>query len=522
MAYNTVKLEDVTWKESDRPVDPGHVKGLAASIEEVGLLEPIDVVDLGGGKYLGVAGRHRFEAVKSLGEKTIEAHVLDVDEEGQRIARFHENVKRADLNPLQRARAIRDYMEFRRSKDPNAKQEDVAKELQVSAAELSNTLRVLKMDVHIQKLLEDRQIAPGHIEHVLGPLEDKLPQEKLVRFAHDIARERLDVRTAKEQAKYVLQRHEGEVHRAKLDEMLKKAKARECPSSSHRSYRPGPDAFAEIQGRVVLSHESYGEPGHKWFADTGEFYLTPAETKELERRKTERERNAKLAAKAKGKDAEKREKTVRDFAVFFSRAPLAKWAQALLDAAKENLRDLSLGDYRSGGALALGNAHSIKLDGFPTMPKQEYGGELPVFLSAVEVPDGNAGKFLTRVQVGELRSTPSDQDNVAEGPMVSKIRKAREDLLAWQAKHVGVKQEVNDLWPSEIGGFKLGEKVRLGKTDWSSYVGKQGAVLAFDAEDGGKSLAAVLDIAAAHKVHDIRGLEKLTKEEKGTPKGRAK
>lgn len=533
----TVALDSIVWREPSRPIDKDHVKELAASIEEVGLLHRIGVVDLGDGKYEGRYGRHRYEAHRLLGRKEVDVEVLDLDGVGKELATIHENTKHLDMNPVQRARTFRRYAELRKAQDAKLTQEAIAGELQVSGPEFSNTVLLLDQEVHVQKLVEDGQLAPGHIEHAVAPLRSELVKlaasygipektamkqadEITVKFAHDAARDRLDVRSAQEEAKDVLARAKGILDRSRLEEFVKAAKVKKCPGCRSDSYGSAePRAFAEIQGRVVLQ-DRYGN--HRWFADTGEFYVTPAEKKELEREQAEAARSR--AAEAR-RHRVKREKTVRDYAAFFSRAAIAGWAQALLDASKADLGNLSIGDSRAGGSVALGYGRGLKISGFPDMLRQEYGGKLAVFLRSVDVPDGKGGKFATRVQVGEFRSTPGEQDNVVEGAAVTRIRKAREDLLAWQAKRIGVKQDPKDLWPVELGGFKLGEKVRIFAGRWASYVGKQGPVLALDVADGGKSPIAVLDMAAAHKVHELAALSHLEPKKgkaKKTPKGRGK
>ena len=169
MTTKTVNVNDIVWKESGRDVDKAHVKELAASIKEVGLVSPIAVVDLGDGTYEGRAGRHRYEAVKSLGEKAIDVQVLDLDAVGQRLARIEENLRRKDLNPIERAREFAGFLELRRAKDPQVTQADVAKDLHVSAPELSNTLMLLDQPPAFQAHVAAGTLTPGHVEHAIAP-----------------------------------------------------------------------------------------------------------------------------------------------------------------------------------------------------------------------------------------------------------------------------------------------------------------------------------------------------------------
>lgn len=88
-----------------RPVTPSAVKSLAASIEEVGLLNPITVRP-DGKSYVLVAGLHRLEAVRSLDWLEIDAVVVNLDELGAELAEIDENLIRNDLTVLERGEQL--------------------------------------------------------------------------------------------------------------------------------------------------------------------------------------------------------------------------------------------------------------------------------------------------------------------------------------------------------------------------------------------------------------------------------
>ncbi len=525
LEYRKVRLKDIVVREPIRTdINPAKIAELAEDLKVRGLLEPI-VVRLEDDKPVLVAGLRRTKAAEKLGWTEIDAHIVAMSADEARAAQLAENIKRTDLSPMDYARAVNVYVEVRRKATPAVTLEVLGKELGVSQSEVSNTMKLLKMDTHIQALLDRGRISPGHVEHVLGPLEGQLTTEELVKFAAEIARQNLPVAVAQQEAKDVLRRHEWEAKQAELKDRVKAAKVKKCPTCKDRAYGGEPQGFVEIGGRVVFADQDADYPsGHRWFADTGELYKTPAEKRRDEEVARATEKAQKLSAEARKKAGAKREKVVRDYAVFFSRAPIDKWAQALLDVGKESLRGMTIGltyggvnwdiNEDQGGGLVVDAAFKV--------PK-------PVRFSTAEVSDGGKGRFLTRVQIGYYRSTPSEDDHVAEGPDVTKLRKLRGEILAFQRKDVGVRQAEGDLWPTNAGGFSIGEKVKIGeKAGWSSYVGKQGPILAFDVKN--KELVAVLDIAAAHKRHEVSTLKKIEvrqkatrdKKAKGTPKGRAK
>ena len=518
MPTQSVPLDAIEWSGPARAVDREHVKELAASIAVSGLLQPIGVVDKGGGKYRGIFGRHRYEAVKANGEKTIEATVLPDDEEDvdRRLAQVWENLKRRDLSPMELARSYKTYIEVRRAKDAALTYDVLAKELQISQPELSNTLMLLDQNPNIQKLVDQGRLSPGIIEHAVAPyvrevrkmaeaakvgISEKAVDELAVKFAAQLARDKTDVKTAGEEARDLLHRFKGDLEDYKLEELVKTAKRKTCPAD-HPYGDKAPAHFAQIGGRLILGCDrSEYSPGHKWDAETGELYLSPAETKEVERVKAATTRARKAAAKSR--KGEKREKVDRDFAVFFSRATIAAWAHGILDVLDKDLDSMNF----SGSALGVSGGRRR--------------GEDNVHVRPVALDDGKGAPFLTRLEVEGFPSLSNGTDNVAEGPGATRLRKIRKELLDFQRKDLKVKQSDDDLWPVQVSGFKLGDKVRIGeKSPIASYVGKQGVILAFDDWDpydrysrdaSKKGMYAVLDIAASKKVHPVAALEKPVK-----------
>jgi ParB/RepB/Spo0J family partition protein len=551
----SVPLDSISWSEPSRAIDAGHVKELAASITEVGLINPISVVDLGGGKYEGRAGRHRYEALKSLGEKVVDVMVLDLENVvDHKLATIHENLKRLDLDPIQKARQFQEFLDARKKQEPTVTQEAVAKELQVSPSELSNTLLLLRQEAHIQKLVQDGHLTPGHIEHVIAPLGEKLvkvateilgapPGKKeveaaVVKFAHDIAgdparkKAGLDIRTAEREAEDILRRYEGELLRHKLGEYVRKAKAKTCPTCDDEA-----TGFSVVQGRVVFHDNRAGnyEGGerHRWDAETGELHLSPAQRKAVAEVEAARSKAAKIAAKVRKKEKHEVRKVVREYAVVMCRAPISKWSEGLRSGAEPGITSI----VAEPGRLAVEGAKT-KL-ALPVVKAGGAGPDLRLYLSPVDIPDGHGG-YHTRVQIGAFSSSGSAQDNILdssdeESARFKELHAARAELLAFQAKVLGVKQTETDLGPEELGGFRVGERVRIGsRADTASYRGKSAAILAFDMKTNvrtrygnpawdspygergaivqtGDQPYAALNLNASTKLWPLSTLEKLTK-----------
>src|SRR5689334_11534581 len=86
--------------------DPGDVEGLAATISEYGLLQPLGVVPAGGGRYRVVYGNRRRAAAVKLGLERVPCVLLDAEDPRTLIQQLTENIQRQDLNDLEKARAF--------------------------------------------------------------------------------------------------------------------------------------------------------------------------------------------------------------------------------------------------------------------------------------------------------------------------------------------------------------------------------------------------------------------------------
>jgi len=96
-------IEDIRRRPDARPLDDPALIGLAESIESIGLINPIRVRQVDGG-YEVVAGAHRFAACDSLGHREIACFVVDDDDLHAELAMIDENLCRAELSPVDRAR----------------------------------------------------------------------------------------------------------------------------------------------------------------------------------------------------------------------------------------------------------------------------------------------------------------------------------------------------------------------------------------------------------------------------------
>lgn len=101
MASRSVNIADIVVKDRLRDLDPDWVKGLAVSMAQIGLRQPI-LVGRSGGKHPLIAGLHRLEAAKLLGWTEIEGIVCDDNEQRRRVVEIDENLMRRELSALDR------------------------------------------------------------------------------------------------------------------------------------------------------------------------------------------------------------------------------------------------------------------------------------------------------------------------------------------------------------------------------------------------------------------------------------
>jgi len=150
--------------------DQEQLAELAASIGRHGVLQPILVVRTADGFQL-VAGERRVLASRLAGRSTIPAQVKELDAKTILAVALVENVQRAELDPVEKARAL-----ARLREEFGATQEELAKEIGVSRAQVANLLRLLALPAGVQEAISKGQLSLGHAKVLLGLPETELPR----------------------------------------------------------------------------------------------------------------------------------------------------------------------------------------------------------------------------------------------------------------------------------------------------------------------------------------------------------
>ena len=164
------------------------IKELAASIREVGILQPLVIRSTETGFEL-IAGERRLRAAKEAGLDRIPVLIRQAEESESMEMALVENLQREDLNPLETASAYQALMDgFGLTKD------QLAHRLGKSRAAVTNTLRLTRLPKSIQEMVLAEKLSEGHARALLG-LES---EEHMLRVARRVQAEKLSVRKTEE------------------------------------------------------------------------------------------------------------------------------------------------------------------------------------------------------------------------------------------------------------------------------------------------------------------------------------
>ncbi|MBX0327288.1 ParB/RepB/Spo0J family partition protein, partial [Oscillochloris sp. ZM17-4] len=168
--------------------DPGDVAGLAATIAERGLLQPLGVVASGGGRYRVVYGGRRRAAAVQLGLERVPCIVLDTDDPDLLLRQLIENVQRQDLNDVEQARAyarLRAQIIVERGKLPESDLDDIVGEaVGLSGRTVRRYLGLLDLPDDVQQMIRRGELNVTQAQHLRRVASPKT-QIELARFAVD-------------------------------------------------------------------------------------------------------------------------------------------------------------------------------------------------------------------------------------------------------------------------------------------------------------------------------------------------
>jgi ParB family chromosome partitioning protein len=136
---------------------------LAASITANGVVQPVLVRPLSSGRFQLIAGERRWRASQLAGKTTIPAILRQVSDEQAMEITIVENLQRADLNPMEQARAFE-----RLSREFHMTQEQMAQRTGKDRATVANFLRLLRLPSAVQARVESGELSFGHARTLLA------------------------------------------------------------------------------------------------------------------------------------------------------------------------------------------------------------------------------------------------------------------------------------------------------------------------------------------------------------------
>lgn len=162
---------------------------LAASIREIGIIQPITLRKVSEDKYQIIAGERRFRASKIAGLKTVPAYVRVAEDNGMLEMALIENIQREDLDAIEVALSYQRLIE-----ECQLTQETLSDRVGKKRSTIANYLRLLKLPTIIQKGIIDKVITMGHARALVNVpnTEDQLS------VYNQILKEELSVRKVEE------------------------------------------------------------------------------------------------------------------------------------------------------------------------------------------------------------------------------------------------------------------------------------------------------------------------------------
>ena len=171
------------------------LEGLAASIKENGIIQPVIVTE-SKGEYQLVAGERRWRAAKLAGVARIPAILKNVSDDRRLELALVENIQRQELNPLEEAKAYELLLS-----DLQLTQIEVARRVGKERSTIANQLRLLKLPEKVQTMLVEGTLDGGHARALLS-LPDAAKQ---IEVAEKVGRELLTVRETEKLVRRMLE-----------------------------------------------------------------------------------------------------------------------------------------------------------------------------------------------------------------------------------------------------------------------------------------------------------------------------
>ena len=174
---STLKINEIEPNKAQarKKFDEESIEELSKSIKEYGVIQPI-VVTKKENFYEIIAGERRWRAAKKAGLVEIPVIVMEDNEQRNKEISLIENIQREDLNPIEKARGIKELMT-----DYNLTQQMVADKLGKSRSSIANTVRILNLDERVIQFALDGKLTEGHCKTLMA-VEDPERQYEMAKY----------------------------------------------------------------------------------------------------------------------------------------------------------------------------------------------------------------------------------------------------------------------------------------------------------------------------------------------------
>ncbi len=169
--------------------DAQALEELAASIRQLGIVQPLTVRDSGDGRFQLIAGERRLRAARIAGLTHVPAYVRTADDTAMLEMALVENIQREDLDAMEVAITYQRLIE-----ECNLTQEQMSDRVGKQRSTVSNYLRLLRLPAEIQLGIRNRSLTMGHARTLVN-IEDPIKQ---INIFYHVIQEDLSVRATED------------------------------------------------------------------------------------------------------------------------------------------------------------------------------------------------------------------------------------------------------------------------------------------------------------------------------------
>ncbi len=197
-AINEIAVSQITPNPTQprQNFDEDALEELAASVRELGIIQPLTLRSMGDNAYQIISGERRYRAALLAGLNTVPAYVRTANDSEVTEMALIENIQREDLNAIEIALTLRKLID-----QYHLTQERLSERIGKKRATIANFLRLLKLPAEVQLGLRDHTVDMGHARALLS-LDDPKQQLKLY---NETVKKDLSVRQVEQRAKQMQQ-----------------------------------------------------------------------------------------------------------------------------------------------------------------------------------------------------------------------------------------------------------------------------------------------------------------------------